>query len=177
MIKHILEVNVSEIDSSEVFFVDTNILLALHFGLSRWNDEKKSAYANFVFTLLNRGNELCVSMLILQELYNLIEKLEYEQYRAIHENISRKGYRKICSERERIANDLRSKHLEIVEYYTLVQSSVTQNFVENFINRYESHLYEPIDFMMVKHNGKNCINFITDDSDFRNDSGISVYFY
>lgn len=116
-------------------------------------------------------------MLNLQELYNLIERLEYEQYKLFYEEISRKAYSKIRSERRKIiAEDLRNKHTELSAYYSFVQTSITQDFIEAFIKSYENHSYEPIDFITVRHSA-NCINFITDDSDFRNDSSINVYFY
>lgn len=177
MFKKISEIDVSEIKENEVFFVDTNVLLAIHFDLSSWRDAKKSIYANFVLSLLNNGNKLCVSMLNLQELYNLVERLEYEQYRLTYPNISRKDYRKIETERTRIKTDLQSKHAEISEYYSLVPCLITGEYVKNFVDNYSSHLYEPIDFLVVRHNSNKCVNFITDDSDFKYDSNIMVFSY
>ena len=178
MIHQISNVNVSAIGKDEIFFVDTNVLLAVHFGFSRnWSAHKIGVYASFILALLKEDVTVCVSALNLQELYHLVEKCECNLYYGSPRNnvVNLKRYRRIASERSRIAQDLRSKHLEISEQYSVVESVVDVKNVEDFINNYESHSYDPIDFFTARHNGKNCVNFITDDADFRRDSNINVY--
>lgn len=177
MVNRISNVDIAKISSDEVFFVDTNVLLAIHFNLSNWDMTKTSVYSSFVFSLLSKGNKLCVSMLNLQELYNLVERLEYEQYILADGQISRKKYRKIATERERIAKDLQTKHLELSSYYDLIQCTIKEECMNNFIDNYKSHVYEPIDFITVRYNTNNCRNFITDDSDFKCDPNLNVYSY
>lgn len=47
MVKRISDVDVSTIDKGEIFFVDTNVLLAVHFGFSRdWSIRKIDTYAS-----------------------------------------------------------------------------------------------------------------------------------
>ena len=175
MVKRISDVDVSAINKNEVFFVDANVLFAIHFELSTWSRDKIDAYSSFVLELLKNGVTICVSALNLQEVYHLVEKCECDLYYGSSGN-NIKRYRRIASERSRIAQDLRSKHLEISEQYTVVGSFVDSKRIEDFITEYESHSYDPIDFFTVKYNGKNCVNFITNDADFRSDSNINVYY-
>lgn len=42
MLNPISDVNINDVDSAETSFVDTNVLLAVHFDLSRWNASKKN---------------------------------------------------------------------------------------------------------------------------------------
>lgn len=52
MVKFISRVDVKEISKEEVFFVDTNVLLAVHFvSSSSWTVEKVAQYAKFILGL------------------------------------------------------------------------------------------------------------------------------
>jgi hypothetical protein len=86
-------------------------------------------------------------------------------------------YRAIEEERQRLAEDLKSKHLEISEQYSVVSGDVTNDMIKNFLEDYENHFYDPIDFVTVRYNTNGSINFITDDSDFKKDAGIVVCTY
>ena len=175
MVKRISDVDVSKIDKSEIFFIDANVLFAIHFELSTWSRDKIKAYSSFVLALLENGVIICVSALNLQEVYHLVEKIECQNYIEAHTDIKPKAYRRIAVERSRIAQDLRNKHLEIAGQYSIISSFIDSNMIENFIGKYESHSYDPIDFFTVKYNEKKCVNFITNDADFRRDSNINVY--
>ena len=175
MVKRISGVDVSTIDKGEIFFVDANVLFAIHFELSTWSRDKIEAYSSFILELLKNGITICVSALNLQEVYHLVEKIECQNYIEAHTGMKPKAYRRISAERSRIAQDLRNKHLEISEQYSIVPSLVNSNMIEDFIGKYESHSYDPIDFFTVKYNEKKCVNFITNDADFRRDSNINVY--
>lgn len=132
MVKLISEMNVENILKEEVFFVDTNVLLEVHFGFRIWAEEKIACYANFILDLLNNGNKLCVSALNLQELFHAVESNEFRQYKRVHHedrNFTKKMYRAITDERQRLAEDLKSKHLEISEQYSVVPGNVTNGMV------------------------------------------------
>ena len=49
--------------------------------------------------------------------------------------------------------------------------------IKNFIGDYENHFYAPIDFITVRFNTFEVVNFITDDADFQKDSSIVAYTY
>ena len=181
MVKLIPEIDLDDISSEENFFVDTNVLLAVHFGSQSWSGEKIACYSNFILGLLNKGNKMCVSALNLQELCHSVENNEFQQYKIVNHNNNRaftkKKYRAIKEERQRLAGDLKSKHLEISEQYSVVSGNVTNDMIRNFLKDYENHSYDPMDFITVRYNTGGIINFITDDSDFKKDSGIVVYTY
>ena len=180
MSMRISEVNVEKINSGETFFVDTNVLLAVHFGLRSWSKEKIDLYSKFILDLLKNGNKLCVSALNLQELCHSFENNEYQQYKVVNHkdnSFTKKKYRAIQEERTRLAKDLQSKHSEISEQYHVIAGKVSNDMIKSFIDNYEKHFYDPIDFMTVRYNTDGVINFITDDLDFRKDSGIVVYSY
>lgn len=46
-------------------------------------------------------------------------------------------YRAITAERQRLAEDLKSKHLEISEQYSIVPGNVTDGMIKNFLGYYE----------------------------------------
>lgn len=180
MVKLISEMNVKNILREEVFFIDTNVLLAVHFGFRIWVEDKIACYANFILDLLNNGNKLCVSALNLQELFHAVENNEFRQYKEVnHEDRSftKKMYRAIKTERQRLAEDLQNKHLEISEQYSVVSGNVTNGMIKTFLGYYENHFYDPIDFITVRYNADGIINFITDDADFQKDLDIVVYTY
>ena len=56
-----------------VFFVDTNVLLVVHFGSQRWSEEKIACYSNFILGLLNKGNKREV-----RKMCKLMEDLQNE---------------------------------------------------------------------------------------------------
>lgn len=181
MVKLISEIDLDAISSEEVFFVDTNVLLVVHFGSQRWSEEKITCYSNFILGLLNKSNKVCVSALNLQELFHSVENNEFKQYKRVNHNnngnFTKKMYRAIKEERQRLAEDLKNKHLEISEQYSVVSGNVTNEMIKNFLEDYENHFYDPIDFITVRYNTNGVINFITDDSDFKEDSNIVVYTY
>ena len=131
--------------------------------------------------MLNKGNKVCVSALNLQELFHSVENNEFKQYKRVNHNnersFTKKIYRAIEEERQRLAEDLQSKHLEISEQYSVVSGNISNEMIKNFLEDYENHFYDPIDFITVHYNTNGVINFITDDSDFKKDSNIVVYTY
>lgn len=181
MVKLISEIDLDDISSDEVFFVDTNVLLGVHFGSQRWSEEKIACYSNFILGLLNKGNKVCVSALNLQELFHSVENNEFKQYKRVNHNndgnFTKKMYRAIEEERQRLAEDLKNKHLEISEQYSVVSGNISNEMIKNFLADYKNHFYDPIDFITVRYNTNGVINFITDDSDFKKDSDIVVYTY
>lgn len=111
MVKLISEIDLESISSEEKFFIDANVLLAVHFGLQNCSEEKISRYSNFILRLLNKGNKVCVSTLNLQELCHSVENNEFQQYKRVNRKndraFAKKKYRDLKEERHRLAEDLR----------------------------------------------------------------------
>ncbi|WNY28452.1 hypothetical protein MmiEs2_06380 [Methanimicrococcus stummii] len=165
------------IDSSEEFFVDTNILYLVYFKKTKNSITKKKtdAYTQFISKLKQNGNKLYVSSLNLQEILHVIEKAEYRDYcRQKHLKINWKTYRKNISERQKVRKKLHNAMRQINLIYSITDDSVPCLNIWEFVNTFEKHQFDPIDFLTVypKYNtanetGKN-FNYITDDSDFKN---------
>ena len=60
MVKRISDTDFDFMSNEEIFFVDTNVLFAVHFLELRWEAEKVSQYANFILGLLKNGNKICI---------------------------------------------------------------------------------------------------------------------
>lgn len=176
MVKLIQSVDVTKLKSSDTFFLDTNVLCAVHFQTT-WSQNKIDVYSSFVQALLMKGITIYVSALSLQEFYHLVEKKEREIYEVVNGKISKKDYRKITNERDRIANELKMIHRQIVSQYTVVDDEIDVDDLDDFLTNYTMHFYDPIDFALVSHHSSSCPNFITDDKDFQTDSSINVYSY
>ena len=180
MVKRISDTDFDSMSNEEIFFVDTNVLFAVHFLELRWEPEKVSQYANFILGLLKNGNKICVSALNLQELFHLVENNEFRQYKTVNNldgAFNKKMYREITEERTRLAQDLQNKYLEISEQYSVVSGNITGDMIRQFLDDYNKHFYDPIDFITVNYNSNGSTNFITDDSDFKKDSRLTIYTY
>lgn len=178
MIKSISQVDISSIKSSEQFFVDTNVLCAIHFRHSQWLPDKLAAYSAFILALHKNHNTLYVSAFSLQELYHLIERAEYRVYNASQAvRLTKKQFRGLPVERANLAREIRDIHTEIASQYKIANDEVRKDDMDEFVRSYCTHSYDPIDFIVVNHYHDLCNNFITDDSDFQNDSRLTVYTY
>lgn len=177
MVKLISNVDVNQITCKDTFFLDTNILCAVHFQTT-WHPNKIRVYSIFLQTLLMKNITIYVSALSLQELYHLVEKTEYEIYKqSNNSNISKKSYRRMTVERSRIAANLNMMHQQIKRQYTLIDDVLDVADLDSFLSKYTAHIYDPIDFALVNHHASNCPNFITDDKDFQADPNVVVYSY
>ncbi|MDV0446147.1 hypothetical protein MmiAt1_17640 [Methanimicrococcus sp. At1] len=165
------------IDPSEEFYVDSNILYALYSENLKQtqNEEKYNAYLHFVFKLMKNKNPLYVSSLNLQEVFHVIEKAEFRDYcKQNHTKIKWKMYRKNKTERKKVKNKLLNTLHQINSVYEITEDSILCSDIHQFVNTFEKHQFDPIDFLTVNPkcflagNCKKNFNYITDDSDFKN---------
>jgi predicted nucleic acid-binding protein len=167
--------NISGISPREKFFIDTNVLAFLHFGYPspRLRPSKIAAYSNFISGLLGNGNDMYVSALTLQELLHLLERLECARaFGKVHV----KTFRAMPAERAKLETRLKSIVRQIYINYKIVDDTVGRADIDKIIKNYSGHSYDPMDFIVVDHHHGRCVNFITDDADFRNDNRIKAYF-
>ncbi|MDV0446145.1 hypothetical protein MmiAt1_17620 [Methanimicrococcus sp. At1] len=167
------------IDPSEDFFVDTNVLYIVYFEKSEKTEisKKIDAYTEFLQKLKQNGNKLYISSLNLQEVLHVIEKEEYKDYcRQKRLRIKWKTYRKNILERQRIKKKLLNAVQQINFNFSITEDSVFCLNILQFVQTFEKHQLDPIDFLVVypkcltaNKSNKN-FNYITDDSDFKNDS-------
>ena len=159
------------IDKEDCFFIDSNILCYLHSGKQYPQQEQMSIieYSNFISKLMTQGNKLFVTSLNLQEVFHVIEKIEYDDYCKKNNYINKKKYRQIATERMNVKNKMTKAWLQIKNQYEIVDDTITFQQIESFVLNLDTHFYEPIDYVTSERGIKD-FNYITNDSDFTHDN-------
>lgn len=171
----------NNINQSDSYLIDTNVLSAMLFSIHQWPSDKISAYTSFVLNLLQNNVTLYVSTLSLQELYHLAERIAYEHY-CNSNSLSKRAYgikkfRKNSTARTNLASTLSNIHSIITNQYTIIEDTISKNTVQKFVDTYDQHIYDPMDFVVVENNLDKCKKVITDDKDFQNDSRLTIFTY
>lgn len=177
-VQKISTTNVSTVAKDQTFILDTNILYFIHSGYYSSCDPKNIAYSNFVQKLITNGNQLIISVTTIQELFYGIENKEYQLYCSKNKPnaFTKKDFRADGSLRKAVQNKLQVILVELKNSYNLSECTITPSQVEDFLDKYDNHRYDPIDFIIVNNMiEKSYVNFITDDSDFTYDSNINVF--
>ncbi|WNY26756.1 hypothetical protein [Methanolapillus ohkumae] len=128
---------------------------------------------------------LFVSTLNLQEVLHVIEKWEFDRYRRNNNpNIKLKRYRQNQSGRLKLKYKLDFILQQIEQAYSIEEDAITKEEIRKFVSAFENHVYDPIDFFAAHSKCEaGCFNYITDDSDFKNnfkfqtESDIHLYTY
>ncbi len=177
MVHDINAVDLAEIPRDAPFLVDTNVLCRIHLGepCTDWPEEKVNDYSNFIGGLLLRGNRLLVSLFNLQEIFHTVERMEFNKNRKLYKD--KKVFRNTPAERQALQTKLRGIIAQIKSSYFLLEDTISSGDTDSFLSSYCTHTYDPIDYLVVEHNCSSCVNFITDDTDFRPDSRLNVYAY
>lgn len=156
--------------SRSKFALDTNVLYWMFYGNSIYSKKYQSKYPDVVIKLKSRSNNLFVSTVNICELFNLIERNEYELYKSIHQKddeFTLKQYRKIEDERKKVQKALGLIYKQIKSFVTIIDQSVSQNILTRFYSEYNLHKLDLYDYSLLDFCEVNKIsNIITDDSDF-----------
>ncbi|WNY25005.1 hypothetical protein [Methanolapillus millepedarum] len=164
--------DLSDIDPKDVYFVDANVILFIYLDKEYNQDtEKRKIYMDFIKYLQKNGNVLRISTLNLQEVLHVVEKKEFKGYcQTQNSKVSLKNYRKNRYERHKLKQKLDLILRQITQSYSIEDDSVTKEDIEAFVSGFETHLYDPMDFFAVHSRCRPgcCFNYITDDSDFKN---------
>lgn len=170
--------NLSTVDKTVSFILDTNILYFVHSGYYSSTYSKNIAYSNLLQQIMRKGNALFVTSLNLQELIFGIENKEYE----LHLNtigkdrkvFTKKDFRKDATLRASVHSKVKVILVEIKAAYELRDIDVSMKRVESFVGDYLKYLYDPMDYLVVDATNEKDIIYITDDTDFQSDSRIEV---
>lgn len=171
----------SLISSDEIFILDANILCYLYSGynLNQRNAVKAMKYSNFISNLLGNGNRISTSAAYVQEVLNYIEKTEYTLYKQAHpiHCLTKKQFRNSPTFRAGVKSKTSSVYSAICQNCNDVYDvHVTKPIMDRFVNEFQNHVYDPIDYIIAENLvTNNRINIITDDKDYRNDSRLQVY--
>jgi len=158
---------------SDVFFLDTNIILYLHYP--PYNSAYKAViYSNFIAGLQKSGCSLRVSSFNVQEAFHVIETLELNSYNSKQSTpLSRKSFRN--KYRSYIGTQASALWSQIKSNYQIENAIINRDMLDEFINNYTHYRYDPIDYLLTA-NHPTC-NIISSDYDFSSDPAISVYTY
>lgn len=172
----------SPINSSTVYFLDTNILYwYTNPRVTSVNDLSKQAqtYYTFLDGLTAAGNPLVTSVYNLTELLNVIEKNEFKIYKDLHPDetyITKKDYRRMLNERNKLQNIMKTTLNNVYNICKIVSFPFDISILTNFVDTLREHRCDVFDYMILN----NCIetqdiNIISDDSDFSTYDNIKLF--
>jgi len=159
--------------SSNVFFIDTNVILKLHHPpSSRVDPIRAGVYSNFITTLRKQGCSLCISSFNVQEAFYVVETIAYNTYKdSSSSDIKRKDFRK--KYRSAIGGEESSLWNQLKENYIIENAVISREMLEAFIVSYNRQCYDPIDFLFTENHPECAV--ITSDPDFIQDPLLSVF--
>lgn len=185
----ITTLDINSIPLNASFVLDTNILYFLHSGFytsSSRNALQIAAYSGFISGLLTRGNKIYVPTLSLQEFLYGFERKSYKLYVSANgyslnpcdpQFFSFKQYRALLPERNAVKLNMDRALYEVVALYNFRECYVRLNDIDEMVQKFERHRYDPMDYLTVAECMKYDLeNYISDDSDFRHDTSINVYY-
>jgi len=175
MALNIRKVDLAKYGPSDIFFLDTNVILYLHHPPSATSNHRKAGpYSNFIAKLRQRGCSLRVSSFNIQEVFHVVETLAHDVYqKSSGMNVSRKKFR--LQNRYNISVAQASLWNQLKANYCIENAIINQTMLESFIKDYNRHFYDPIDYLFTK-NHPTC-NIITSDQDFSSDPAITIFSY
>lgn len=161
------------------FILDTNILYFVHSGYYGQSNTKYKAYSNLIQQIITNGNTVAVSVLCLQELFFGIENKEYKIYCSVNNKLAtvftKKDFRRDTQQRDRIKHMLAAMLMQIKAAYRIDDAVIKLAQIDAFVADYQTHRYDPIDYIMVSDTALNTdVIYISDDTDFHTDACIRV---
>jgi predicted nucleic acid-binding protein len=172
----------SEKDAS--YFVDTNVWYWCTYAASKSFLAKTPQkyqvdyYPSFVENALENNSTLYCSPLTLVELANLIERSEWEIYKAYTQDstINLKAFRKKPTERKAVLNEIKIAWQSVKELATELPFNIDSETSDTFIQSLSSYKVDGYDALFHQIMNENEIgNIITDDKDFRSIDDIDVF--
>lgn len=177
-------IDISSVSTDDVFALDTNTLLWTHYSKASNPNLNKHPYQvieypNFINKLIQNGNKLVTTFLNITELLGVVERNEYKIYRAVNnQNISKKDFRNLPSERSNYKTEIDNMILEIKSSYDnkIEIIDIDENLINSFQNNICNNSCDVFDFAIIEYLKKqNIVNYISDDKDFLSIDGISLY--
>ncbi|QXE18850.1 PIN domain-containing protein [Clostridium sp. 001] len=177
--------DVSKIDTKDIFALDTNVLYWTHYSKAsdpnlRVHPYQVTKYPNFVEKLLENGNTLVTTMFNITELIHVVENSEFKIYKAINTtHIKKKDFRNMEEERIKYKNEIETILLQINSSYEgqIKVIDLNEDDINNFVENITNNSCDVFDYVVIDHlKDMGINNFITDDKDFKSIDGINVYF-
>ncbi|MHC6178545.1 hypothetical protein ACYUJ6_01545 [Clostridium sp. JNZ X4-2] len=178
--------DVSKIDTKDIFALDTNVLYWTHYSKAsdpnlKVHPYQVTKYPNFVEKLLENGNTLVTTIFNITELIHVVENSEFKIYKAINntKHIKKKDFRNMEEERIKYKNEIKTILLQINSSYEgqIKVIDLNEDDINNFVENITNNSCDVFDYVVIEHlKDMGISNFITDDKDFKSIDGINVYF-
>lgn len=173
----IKDFNISSISNETTFVLDTNILYYVHSGYYIPSERNYLEYSNLIQQLITNDCCIRISSLSIQELLFGVENKEYRLYlqeNSLNEKrYTKKDYRKNEKEKKKIHSKLNAILMEL-SLYEQDDSLVSMSFIKDYVNTFETHHMDPIDYIISCNYDCSKTIFITNDKDFQSISNINI---
>lgn len=154
--------------------VDTNVLLWTFYENTTYIQAyQKEYYPVFLANAIENGRcKIYTTIYNICELFNVIEKNEYELYKennsdTLPKDFNKKQYRAIKEEREKLKGMFDLLYKQISKCIEIEEYNIDRDVLNEYKEDYDKHKYDVFDFALLKFCKENDINYIlTDDSDF-----------
>jgi len=154
--------------------VDTNVLLWTFYENTTYIQAyQKEYYPVFLANAIENGRcKIYTTIYNICELFNVIEKNEYELYKesnsaTLPKDFNKKQYRAIKEEREKLKGMFDLLYKQISKCIEIEEYNINRDVLSEYKEDYDKHKYDIFDFALLKFCKENDINYIlTDDSDF-----------
>ena len=171
--------------SGEGFFVDANVWYWVTYVSSKKivlpNQPKKyqiDQYPDFIQRALDAGAKLYVTPFVFAELASIIERTEFEIYKAWGSSgqTSKKVFRGDSKQRVAVIREIESAWLQVKSLAECADIFIDGNFLDSCLNDLRGSELDGYDlFHLHTQLAHGCINLITDDKDFRTANGVKVF--
>lgn len=168
----------------ENFFVDTNVWYWITYAASKsftGNGPKgyqTEFYPEFIEKALDNEGTLYYSPLTLVKLTRLIERSEFEIFKAYKNtpDVSLKSFRKKAGERKAVIEELKSAWDQIQSMAKELPANLAPGVADSLMHTVENYLVDGYDALYYHFMNENqVLNIITDDKDFRDIKGINLF--
>lgn len=155
---------------SHTVLIDTNVLFWIFYDRSTSIKEYQREKYPDIFAKTVNDNNYVVNTVILSELFNLIEKTEYQLYRVdnkLSENYSLKRYRKNLKERKKLKQRIELIYQQIHNAIEVRDCNIPTKSIVGYIDNMYSQRLDCNDYIVVEFCRENNIcKILTDDSDY-----------
>ena len=158
------------------FAIDTNVLYWMHYSRCNTTGYQIMYYPQFISDLMERQISFVTTACNVSELLHLVEKKEYDIFKASNSVRNIKEFRKNKSERINVQKELEIIMMQIESMYSVQDFELDFSLLSKFVHNFDSHRCDNNDYSILtylKDAGIN--NVITDDCDFITYAGINVY--
>lgn len=185
IMNNINKLNSTRPEHKDKYFVDTNVWFWFTYCSSREIETpnkpqryQTKSYPEFIEKALDSGAKLFHCPLAFSELANVIERTEHDIYirNNMEKKISRKKFRSIPEERQRVLSEIKVAWDTICSLSTCINVNLRLEMVKSAQMLLEQSTLDPYDaFYYQVMTSEGISKIITDDCDFKSVAAIEIY--